>query len=72
MPAKPRGHRQRDRRQAVWESGGENRNGTWKRKEKAESVLKDKQEVPKQGFLRQKVTISKNKILPDFMIHFWK
>ena len=28
------------------EGGGKERNGTWKRKQKAESVLNDKQETP--------------------------
>lgn len=39
------------------------RNGTWKRKEKAESVLSDRQEIFRQGFLRQNVTIKKGKFL---------
>lgn len=45
----------------VREGRGEERNGTWKRKEKAESVLSDKQEILRQGFLRQNVTIQKGK-----------
>lgn len=34
----------------VREGRGEERNGTWKRKEKAESVLNDKQEIFRQDF----------------------
>lgn len=45
----------------VREGRGEERDGTWKRKEKAESVLSDKQEILRQGFLRQNVTIQKGK-----------